>query len=317
MRRERSDEAPAKSDSPGELDGPSGNGEPDDAIVRRVVAGEVDAFELLVARHVPAAAVAEVAQDAFVTAYVSLSNYAPTHPFARWRRRAKRFGDLQDGGSLYAMVIDPDVVSTCDGSALPTIYRGGGVYSVDTRRNLRSFLGQPLPVRWELLEDVDPPGDTLRFEAHTKGAALIDRGEGAWYTAHGGGKIYFVATSGGDDDNGQIFSYDPKRETVTLVVESTTSSTLDNPDNITVAPDGALYLCEDGGGTDYVVGVDRNGDVFPFLSNALDTGEFAGACFSPNGKFMYVNAQSVGITFAVFREDGRSIRIHSGWARSG
>ena len=226
-------------------------------------------------------------------------------------RRAKRFGHLQDGGSLYAMVIDPHVVSSCDGGALPTIDRGGGIYSVDTRRGLRSFLGQPLPVWWVRLDDVDPAGDTLRFEAHAKGAALIERGEGAWYSGHGGGKIYFVATSGGDDNNGQIFTYDPKRETVTLVVESTASTALDNPDNITVSPDGALYLCEDGGGRDYVVGVDGNGDVFRFLRNALDTGEFAGACFSPDGKFMYVNTQALGVTFAVFREDGRSIRVHS------
>jgi secreted PhoX family phosphatase len=229
------------------------------------------------------------------------------------RRRATRFGDLQDGGSLYAMVIDPNAVSSCDGASLRTIDRGGGVHSVDTRRGLQSFLGQPLPVRWVLLEDVDPASDTLRFEAHAKGAALIRRGEGAWYSAHGGGKIYFVATTGGDESRGQVFVYDPTREVVTLVVESTGTSALLKPDNITVAPDGALFLCEDRSGTNRVVGVDRNGDVFVFLRNARDGGEFAGACFSPNGKFMYVNVQSVGITFAVFRDDRRSIRVHSGW----
>jgi secreted PhoX family phosphatase len=228
-------------------------------------------------------------------------------------RRATRFGDLQDGGSLFAMVIDPNVVSSCDGASLPTRNRGGGVHSVDTRQGLGSFLGQPLPVRWVLLEDVDPAGDTLRFEAHAKGAALIERGEGAWYSGHGGGKIYFVATSGGDFNRGQVFVYDPMRETVTLVVESTEATALINPDNITVAPDGALFLCEDRSGSDRVVGVDSNGDVFPFLRNPRDKSEFAGACFSPNGKFMYVNSQGVGITFAVFREDRRSIRIHSGW----
>ena len=142
---------------------------------------------------------------------------------------------------------------------------------------------------------------------------MIRRGEGAWYSAHGGGKIYFVATTGGDESRGQVFVYDPTREVVTLVVESTGTSALLKPDNITVAPDGALFLCEDRSGTNRVVGVDRNGDVFVFLRNARDGGEFAGACFSPNGKFMYVNVQSVGITFAVFRDDRRSIRVHSGW----
>ncbi len=228
-------------------------------------------------------------------------------------RRASRFGDLQEGGSLYAMVIDPNIVSSCDGAPVPTIDRGSGIFSVDTRREFLSFLGQPLPVRWVLIERVNPAGDTLRYEAHAKGAALIERGEGAWYSAHGGGKIYFVATSGGDRGRGQVFVYDPKRETVTLVVESTRSTALIRPDNITVAPDGALYLCEDRGRSNRVIGVDRNGDVFPFLQNARDNGEFAGACFSPNGKFMYVNTQTVGITFAVFRNDRRSIRVHSGW----
>ncbi len=100
---------------------------------------------------------------------------------------------------------------------------------------------------------------------------------------------------------------------MTLVVESTRSTALVSPDNITVAPDGALYLCEDRGGASSVIGVDHRGNVFPFLRNAYDRGEFAGACFSPNGKFMYVNSQSTGITFAVFRDDRRSIRIRSGW----
>lgn len=68
---------------------------PDAAIVRRVVAGDADAFALLldrhaervrrlVARNVPRAAVREVAHDAFVSAYLSLGTYAPTHPFEHW-----------------------------------------------------------------------------------------------------------------------------------------------------------------------------------------------------------------------------------------
>ena len=227
-------------------------------------------------------------------------------------RHSHRHGHLQDGGSLYAMAIRPNVFSSCDGTPLPTIDRGNGIYSVDTRRGMQSFLRQPLPVHWVLLDDVDPVGDTLRFEAHAKGAAIISRGEGAWSTARRGRKIYFVATSGGDVANGQVFEYDPRYETLTLIVESTSSTILDNPDNITVAPDGTLYLCEDGGGTDYVVGVDKNGDIFPFLQHQFGTGEFAGACFSPDGRFMFVNNQQVGITFAVFREDGRPINIDSG-----
>ena len=72
--------------------------EPDGSIVRRVLAGDVDAFELLIDRHAPrvrrlvarnvhAAAAAEVAHDAFVSAYLSLSSYVETHPFEHWLMR--------------------------------------------------------------------------------------------------------------------------------------------------------------------------------------------------------------------------------------
>ena len=64
----------------------------------RVVEGDVEAYELLVHRHqaaiarlvarnVPADAVAEVAQDAFVSAYLSLPNFAPTSSFEGWLKR--------------------------------------------------------------------------------------------------------------------------------------------------------------------------------------------------------------------------------------
>jgi secreted PhoX family phosphatase len=217
-------------------------------------------------------------------------------------RHPCRFGDLQKGGSLYAMVIDANTSAICDGTNLPVTDA-----SVDTRRGVLSFLGQPLPVQWVRLEDVDPEADTLRFEGQAKGAALFNRGEGAWYHE---GLIYFVATSGGDNGNGQVWAYNPKHETVTLVVESTDSGVLDNPDNITVAPDGTLYLCEDGGGVQFVVGVDHDGNLFPFAENIYNTSEFCGACFSHDSRFMFVNMQSFGVTYAIFRDDHRSITLH-------
>jgi len=72
--------------------------EPDEAVVRRVRSGDVDAYEVLIDRHVPLvrrivgrnvprAAVAEVAHEVFVSAYLSLSSYADSHPFERWLAR--------------------------------------------------------------------------------------------------------------------------------------------------------------------------------------------------------------------------------------
>lgn len=218
-------------------------------------------------------------------------------------KQPHRFGDLQQGGTLYAMVIDANTSAICDGSSLPVFNANA---SIDTRKDVLSFLGQPLPVRWVRLEDVNPTEDTLRLEGQAKGAAVFSRGEGAWYSD---GLIYFVASGGGNDGNGQVWAYNPKMETITLLVESTDSGVLDNPDNITVAPDGTLYLCEDGGGEQFVVGVDHDGNLFPFAKNNYNNSEFAGACFSPDSRFMFVNMQSFGVTYAIFRDNHLPIML--------
>jgi len=221
------------------------------------------------------------------------------------RVRPRRDGDLQKGGDLYAMVIDPDQFSTCDFTSLPVTTAPSGATIVNTGSGVSQFLGQPLAVSWVKLDDVDPVNDTLRKEAQSKGAAIFRRGEGMWFDK---GLIYFVCTSAGNNGNGQVWAYDPARETVTLLVESKSSSELDNADNITVAPDGTLYLCEDSFGAD-VVGVDRLGRLFKFASNNFDSSEFAGACFSPDGRIMFVNQQGPGITYCIFREDGKPIDV--------
>jgi secreted PhoX family phosphatase len=120
-----------------------------------------------------------------------------------------------------------------------------------------------------------------------------------------------VASNAGDVGEGQVWCYNPRSETIKLVVESTDESLLDGPDNITVARDGTLYLCEDGSSAygQFIVGVDASGGLFQFAHNHYDNGEFCGACFSPDGKFMFVNSQNVGVTYAIWRDDGRSIYL--------
>ncbi len=246
------------------------------------------------------------------------------------KRKPQRFGDLQEGGDLYAMVVKKNQRSNCNGDPLPTQVLNG-TEVVDTRGlraggtgSLLPFLGQPLAVEWVKLEDVDPARDTLRAEAQAKGAAVWYRGEGAWYHQ---GKHYWVCSNAGDAGEGQVWAYDPRTETVTLVVESTSENLLDGPDNIAVARDGTLYLCEDGssggspevaGSTNYsqrIVGVDASGGLFNFALNIIPDGvsgarsEFAGACFSPNGQYMYVNTQTRGITYAIWRTDNRPIAL--------
>ena len=178
----------------------------------------------------------------------------------------------------------------------------------DTRTGVLGLLNQPQPVAWVSLTNsgvnTNPDSDTLRFDSQELGGAIFARGEGAWA---GNGRIYWVCTSGGDAGNGQVWSYDDTTETLTLVVESTDETVLDNPDNITVGVDGSLYLMEDGGGEQFVVGVTPEGGLFPFVRNNLNTSEFAGGCFSPDGTRFFVNIQTPGITLMVYRTDGQPI----------
>ena len=166
---------------------------------------------------------------------------------------------------------------------------------VDTSRDFP--IGQPKAVEWVRIEDVDPPGDTLRFEAQAKGAAIFKRGEG---TCWGNNEVYWTATSGGAAKVGQIFRYDPRKETVELFVESPGVDVLDYPDNITFSPFGDLLVCEDGRYDQYLIGITPQGKLYRFAKNALNTSELAGACFSPDGQTLFLNIYDPGITFAIW-----------------
>lgn len=170
-------------------------------------------------------------------------------------------------------------------------------HSADTRTGFLGTLNQPLACEWVDIDNVDPDTDSVRHEAHAKGAAKFSRGEGAWY---GDGRVYFVCSTGGNIGKGQVWAYDPASNTVTLVVESTDASVLEAPDNITVGPDGRLYLFEDGAGGNSIVGVNSQGELFKVAENAVGNGsEFAGGCFSHNGRFMFVNMQRPGLTLVI------------------
>ncbi|NEQ29475.1 MAG: DUF839 domain-containing protein [Leptolyngbya sp. SIO4C5] len=208
-------------------------------------------------------------------------------------------GNLAQGGSLYALKIKqyPDGVNTSNNPNL-----GGQLGLIPA--------GREYPVEWVKIDNPNPiPEENandkqVRTQGQEKGGAVFFRGEGAWY---GNGVIYFIATQGGPPavdssrGNGQVWEYNPQKETVTLIVEAPPSGdTLDEPDNVTVSPFGDLFLCEDGGGEQFVVGVDLDGLLYKFARNNLDESEFAGACFSPDGRTLFVNSQGVGITYAIW-----------------
>jgi secreted PhoX family phosphatase len=73
-----------------------------------------------------------------------------------------------------------------------------------------------------------------------------------------------------------------------------------------------LVVCEDGGGTEFLHGLTVDGEIFKFCQNNVvlngdrngilgdfRSSEFAGATFSPDGRWLFVNIQSPGITLAI------------------
>jgi len=155
----------------------------------------------------------------------------------------------------------------------------------------------PKAVDWVTIANPDPSTDTVRTEGFNKGAARFSGGEGIFY---GGGYVHFTCKSGGSSGDGQIWRYSPTNNTVELYIEPNNSGVLDNPDNIVVVPNRDIFLCEDGDGTDFILGVTPSGSLYKFARNALNTSELAGVCFSPDGQTMFVNMQTPGITFAIW-----------------
>jgi hypothetical protein len=115
-----------------------------------------------------------------------------------------------------------------------------------------------------------------------------------------------------------VFEYDPAEETLRLIYVSPDGLYVDNPDNMTVTPRGGLLLCEDAAGDQFVgerlVGLTLEGTTFTFAQNSVRLTrryndrvgaddyrrrEFAGACYSPDGRWLFVNVQVPGITFAI------------------
>ena len=200
-------------------------------------------------------------------------------------------GQLQAGGRLEMLAID-------------------GAPAYDTRTG--QTVGAWQPVTWSPIADPDPEDiatDSVYRQGLAGGGATFARLEGIWY---GDGRIYIVSTTGGDQEAGQVWEYDPSGERIRLLFESPGVEVLDMPDNLTVSPRGGLALCEDGETDDHVRGLTLDGEIFPFAKNnvVLDGerngiagdfrhSEFAGVVYSPAGDWLFVNVQTPGITFAI------------------
>jgi uncharacterized protein len=195
---------------------------------------------------------------------------------------------------------DDDRESIPDGGRLQALkLRGEDRANMDTGRPV----GQAYRVEWVAVPVPDHDDDTdrlrtgpdnllpTRFQAQNRGAAIFDREEGIWV---GDGKIYFDCTFGGAQNLGQVWEYDPDRETITLIYESSDPNVLQNPDNVVIVPrTGDIFLQEDGPDEDgqFVRGLTEDGEIYDFARTVTNNTEFCGGCFSPDGNTFFLNQQ--------------------------
>ena len=165
--------------------------------------------------------------------------------------------------------------------------------------------GATFPVEWVSVPEPDHDDDSdnrrdrvpgftpTRIQAIDNGAAYFDRQEGMWASSQGGGfKVYFDCTTGGPQNLGQVWEYDPGRELLTLVYISIDRNKLENPDNVVIVPQTQdIFLCEDSDGDQFIRGVTQDGEIYDFAMTMANNTEFCGAVFDPDGQVLYVNQQ--------------------------
>jgi secreted PhoX family phosphatase len=179
------------------------------------------------------------------------------------------------------------------------------------------------------LEAIPLPEASCFQQGRAQDGAAFNRLEGIFRGE--GGSMYFISTSGGEAQCGQLWQFrpaGPDKGTLTLVFESPSGSVLDSPDNLCVTPSGAVLFCEDDanptaghrndadplapGITDVnrLIGLSRDGVPFPFAVNRLNDSEFAGACFSPDGSILFANVFGEGVN-----DSGMTCAITGPWRK--
>jgi len=209
----------------------------------------------------------------------------------------------EDHGSAGFYRFLPNVIGKlADGGKLQ-MAKVKGKDLVDTRKGQKD--GMTYEIEWVDIKDPNPANAwenelAVAKQGRANGAMIFARLEGAWY---GDGCIFLNSTNGGQAEAGQIWRYRPMGEAtgeLTLLFESPSREILDAPDNLCVTPRGALVICEDGPGTNYVRGLSKEGLIFDFAQNLVNDSEFTGATFSPDGQTLFFNIQNPGTTFAVW-----------------
>jgi len=179
--------------------------------------------------------------------------------------------------------------------------------------------GEVRDVTWVDVDPTDPYDD-----GKSKGATTFRRGEGCWWS-DAEEVIYWVSTSGGAAGRGVVFCYHPPTADPTLDGEleaffvSDASAEANAIDNLTVSAHGGLLLTEDGSSNpERLMGLTADACSYVFCENNVDlssgdiaaagknvspgnyrSSEMAGVCFDPDGRYLFVNVQVPGISFAI------------------
>ncbi|WP_353565510.1 alkaline phosphatase PhoX [Haloferula sargassicola] len=166
--------------------------------------------------------------------------------------------------------------------------------------------GEAMQATWIDLDEVEAPKDDLRFRGFEGGAARFARGEGIHFTKEG---IFICCTDGGPARRGQIFRLKPsgkadQPDELTLFIQSGEDDLLTNGDNLCAGPWGGLVVCEDLVDARFASrtclrGITPDGRMFTIARNGLDNTEFAGSCFSPDGRWLFANMQVRGLTVGI------------------
>ena len=168
--------------------------------------------------------------------------------------------------------------------------------------------GMAAPVAWVDIDNPEGVGRNSVFrQGRARGGMAFKRLEGCCYDA---GHLYFVSTSGGFAGKGQVWDLDIAASRLRLFYEAGIGDALDMPDNIAVAPGGALLLCEDRDAVpSRLCALLPSGDMATIAENNVvlrdfkgfrgdfRRAEWCGACWV--GDWLFANLQKRGITFAI------------------
>lgn len=190
----------------------------------------------------------------------------------------------------------------------------------DLSESVRLF--EPMPVEWV---DIEEPG-----RGHTPGthdgqgvvSQGLEAGGSVFRSLEGcaleGDELYFTSKNGGAAEGGYIFRLDVAEQSLALVFESPGRGGFTGPDNVVFSPRGSLVVCEDREAGDprgqYLAGLNAGGELFAFarvnprlsgtylghdLAATARVSEWAGACFSPDGDWLFANLYYPGLTVAI------------------